>query len=308
MNVLVTGAGGFIGRYVCQELTQKGHKVVSILRPRGQFQNSESQETLRIDLCEPRALERAIKDKPDRLVHLAAVIPPSFAGDEAMKAAGVNRRIDKNVFFACRAWAIGTVYASGVSVYGLGDGQVKSESSHVHPIGPYVAGKLAGEQIGERMLLEEGLPFTVLRISAPYGPGQRAKTVLSLFIERAIKGLPLSYHGTGSREQDFTHIEDVADAVVKAAAQGPRGVYNISAGCPISMKQLAELVARCVPEYASTIGSSGEEDPQEAATAIYSIKNAAAELGWQPQVPLESGIQAWVGARLRESHEDQVSP
>lgn len=307
IKVLVTGATGFIGRYVCQKLTQNGYKVIRVVRPRSRFEESEGQEALHIDLCEPGSLECAIKDKPDTVVHLAAVVPLSFAGAEATKAAHVNRRIDKNVFLACRALGTGVVYASGTSVYGLGNSEVKSESSSVRPIGPYAAGKLAGEQMGERILFQLGLPFTVLRINAPYGPGQRAKTVLNLFIERAINGLPLFYHGTGSRQQDFTYIEDVADAVIKAVIQGRSGIYNISGGHPISMRQLAEIVVRCVPECTSCVGPSGEEDPQEGATAMYSIKQAMTDLGWQPQVSLESGIRAWVWTRLEESHENWAS-
>jgi UDP-glucose 4-epimerase len=297
MRVLVTGACGFIGSRVCERLARDGHEVVRIVRPRrGRSSSPGGGPDLGLDLLRPGSLQSALKDAPDVVAHLAAVIPSSFVGPEAERAAQANRRMDENVFQACEALGVGAVYASSSSVYGLGGTEVRSETSPTFPVGPYAAAKLRAERTGERMLARRGLPFTALRINAPYGPGQRTRTVIRLFIERGLKGLPLLYHGTGSRQQDFTHVDDVADAVCRACRAGRGGLYNISSGSPVTMRRLAELVVRCLPGCASRVGPSGEEDAQEGAGASYSIERAARLLGWQPRVSLEDGIRDWAAA------------
>lgn len=312
MRVLLTGASGFIGRCVWRKLTESGFQVWAVVRRDGRtsesgFRSCADGHVVAVDLCEPKALERALPVQPDLVVHLAASIPGSFLGADATKAAAVNRIIDENVYMACKAFGVGAVYASSTSVYGLGDGTVKSEASAVRPIGPYAVGKLASERLGEELLARSDLPFTVLRINAPYGPGQRSRTVLRLFIERAIEGTSLRYHGTGSRAQDFTFIEDVGDAMVSAVKLNQAGIYNISAGQPISMRDLARLVIRCVPNCRSTIEASGENDPQEASTARFSIEKARSQLAWCPRVSLESGIRALVNRLVDTQREDRAS-
>jgi UDP-glucose 4-epimerase len=305
VKVLVTGAGGFIGQYVCRKLAAEGYQLTRVIRP-GSRLEAARHNILSVDLCEAALLDSMVKDIPDAVVHLAAITPPSFDGVEALRAAEANRKIDKNVFRACNVWGVSAVYASGASVYGVGNGEAKSESSPVSPIGPYVAGKLEGEQIGQKLLSEQGLPLTILRISAPYGPDQRVRTVLNLFIERAINGLPLLYHGTGSRQQVFTYVEDVANAVLTAVQRRRNGIYNIAGGHSISMKELALLVVRCTPGSTNLVAPSGKEDPQEGATVMYTTAKAKAELGWQPQVTLESGIRTWIDARLKETGENRL--
>lgn len=312
MRVLVTGAAGFIGRRACHRLAEHGHAVLRVVRSetRAGPANAEAtsaQHTFAIDLLEAGALERALVGwpRPDVIVHMAAVLPPTFTGPAAERAADLNAQLDLNVFRAAQTRGLAVVYASSSSVYGLGDGDLKTETASPAPVGPYAAAKLASEHLGQRMLQERGVPFTVLRINAPYGPGQRTRTVLRIFLERAMQGFPLLYHGTGCREQDFTHVDDVADAVACAALRQRSGVYNISGGEPITMKRLAELVTRCVPSCTSTIAPSGQDDPQDGAAARYSIARALADLEWRPRIPLAYGIRAWAKDLLAVGYEDR---
>lgn len=312
MRVLVTGAAGFIGRRVCHKPAEQGHSVLRVVRTETRVGSADAEttsahHTLTIDLLEAGALERAMTSvpRPDVIVHLAAVLPPAFTGPAAEHAAELNAQLDLNVFRVARTLGLAVVYSSGSSVYGLGRGDLKSETTPPNPVGPYVAGKLAGEHLGQGVLLKHGIPFTVLRISAPYGPGQRTRTVLRIFLERALQGFPLLYHGTGCREQDFTHVDDVDDAVVCAALRQRSGVYNISGGEPITMKRLAELVIRCVPNSTSTVAPSGQDDPQDGATARYSITRAFAELEWRPRIALARGIRAWAENLLAVSDENR---
>lgn len=300
MRILVTGANGFIGKYVCALLAKNAHYVIGVVR-------SEEQEPRMFfldhdlvipDLSESGSLEGAAAMQPEMVVHLAAMVPKSFEEPEALSAAEKNMQIDQTVFSFCQRNKVGLIYASSTSVYGLGDGRVMKESDKTNPIGPYAAQKARSEEMGTALLPPQGLQYTALRICAPYGPGQKTATVLNIFVDRASGGLPLLYHGTGSRQQDFTYVEDIAAAVLFAAERKKSGIYNIAGGRPVSMRQLAEMVVHCIPNCSSIVRSSGQRDPQESSTALFSIEHARKELGWTPQVSLEEGLNLCIQAKL----------
>jgi UDP-glucose 4-epimerase len=302
MRVLVTGAGGFIAESTCAFLSQKSHEVIPLLRsaPKAGVLKEEYNTVVVCDLSKSSSLEAARQSKPDFVVHLAAVLPISFYGKGVQRIANINRKIDENLLHFCRNIGAGALYASTASVYGPGDGEEKKESSASNPLGDYAEEKLYGEQLGKEILGAEGLQFTALRINAPYGPGQRTRTVLNIFVEKAIEGSPLLYHGSGTRQQDFTYVVDIAEAISLAIERGKSGVFNISGGRPVTMKQLGDLVVRSVNGCQSMIQPSGEEDSQEGSTALFSIEKAKRELGWVPRTSLESGINKCVLHRMAE--------
>lgn len=298
-TVLVTGARGFIGTHTCMNLAAAGLTVIRMahLKPQNAF-SATGGSSCYIDssanLSEPDAIERALiaagLECPDALVHLAARRPSAFVGKEADSAAEVNRVIDEGVFRFCSRFKIQTIYSSGTSVYGLGGGVLKVENSPANPIGAYAQGKLMGEELGGKLLQDHNISFTALRISAPYGPFQQTNTVIRIFVGRALQNLPLLYDGSGSRMQDFTFAMDIADAILLAVRSGRGGTYNIATGRAISMKQLAELVRDSIPGCKSEIGPSGKEDPQEGATALFSVDKARLELGWRAETRIEAGV------------------
>ncbi|GAH84568.1 unnamed protein product, partial [marine sediment metagenome] len=181
------------------------------------------------------------------------------------------------------------IYTSSASVYGLLS-SVCNEDSPVHPQGPYAAAKYETEQKIERLIDN----YITLRINAPYGKKQRSKTVLRIFIERALAGLDLLYHGSGKRQQDFVAVEDVAIVITYAVSfKGTGEIINIASGNSISMKNLAELIIHTIPGTMSRVLASGQIDPQEDYRAIFDISKSNHVLGWSPSVSLKDGIRRW---------------
>ena len=291
-TVLVTGAAGFVGRHVCKKLAHSGFAVIGIAREEmpASANTAVTHPLIKADLRQTGALASLGRRKLDAVIHLAAQMSSTLVGQGAERAAATNCILDENVLRFCAEHRIPAVYASGTIVYGFGNGEAQGESSKLRPVGPYARAKLIGEQRGIEYLGNKGVPFTILRICAPYGPFQMTPTVLNIFLRRALHDLPLFYDGSGSRQQDFTYVEDVADAFRCVLEGGRSGTYNIAGGAAVSMRQLAQLIRNSVRGCRSDIAPSGSKDLQEGASAFFPIQKAATELDWRPITTLASGL------------------
>jgi UDP-glucose 4-epimerase len=290
MKIFVTGAGGLIGTYTIQALYREGHEIVALYRKAQTLKNVHPWEIVEADLLSDRGISELETIDPDIVVHCAAVLPEQFEGEEAKKIATINRKIDNGILKFCQDHHCFLIYTSSTSVYGP-TGFPWNEESPVSPWGPYGTAKFETEQQIKTMKNRH----VILRISAPYAPEQRTRTVLKIFIERALEDLDLLYYGNGERQQDFTASEDVAQAIVRSVANSKAcGVFNIASGQPVSMIQLAELVIKCAPDTKSKAVAAGIPDPQEEYRACFDISKAKSILGWIPSYSLEYGIRRWM--------------
>lgn len=286
-SVLVTGAAGLLGAAVCRSLGRRGVPFTAVWHAA----EPAAEPRLRADLTNPAALEgvRGVR----AIVHTAAALPTSF--EDSAGVAAANRAMDDNVLAQARAWDVPVVYLSGTALYAApATDEPLPESAPLAPAGPYLEEKARTEERGREQARRTGAPFTALRVSAPYGPGQRARTVLRLWLERARAGDPLEYYGSGSREQDFTWADDVGEAVA-LALDGPGGVFNVATGEAITMRALAETIASAAGRPPATVRAAGRPDPQEGRRARYDVGAAARVLGWRAATPVQAGV-----ARLLE--------
>ena len=292
-RILVTGGQGLLGAAVARRLAEAGVEVVATRRraapaPRGI-------DWFDADLT---AREALIGLRPcDAVVHTAAVLPRTHQNSDA--EAEANRQIDEGVFAAAQRWRANLVFTSSVAVYGdaLPPAHGLSEDRRPQPIGAYAVEKVWAEERGRQLAASEGLQFTSLRVSAPYGPEQRSGTVLRTFVERAARGETLEYWGSGARQQDFIHADDVARACEAALASGG-GTFNVASGSPVSMRELAETIARAAGLPMSMVRAAGKPDAGEERRVAYSIARGRELLGWEPQISLPEGIRLWI-SRLR---------
>lgn len=292
MKAVLTGAAGLIGSAALRALREAGHEVVPVLRRT----HASAGSGLLIDLSDPGSRRELASIRPDVLVHCAAVLPSRDDEVAGRRAATANETIDAHVLGACIDSGARLVFISSASVYG--DAQVPhAETTPPRPAGPYAAAKLATERSAAELLAGRAIS---LRVNAPYGPSQRHETVLRIFIENAIRGLPLRYHGSGSREQIFTSELDIASAIVCSVERADvSGCFNVAGADVIRMKALAELVIACMPETTSIVEASGQPDPQERRRVSIPIEASRRALGWSPREDLAGGIRRWAATRGR---------
>ncbi|WP_338880527.1 NAD(P)-dependent oxidoreductase [Achromobacter veterisilvae] len=294
-KVVVTGSQGLIGHCVVQMLVKAGYSVVGVARRTEPGHAGAA--TVGIDLAAsdaPHLLE--LIGPAAVVVHCAASLPASFASPLSDVVAEKNRAIDQAVFEFCRRQGARLIYCSGSSIYAQLGRQPARVGDPLYSDDGYLREKIWAEQ-EIRDTLDS---FVIFRICAPYGPRQSSRTVLRHFIERALRGEDILFFGSGTREQDFVHAQDVALAVKAALVHDDvNDTFNISGGSPIRMRDLGAMVIEVLGRRGISVRAAGQPDPQEGCYARFDLSPAQALLGWQPSIPLVTGI-AEMAAHMAE--------
>lgn len=287
-SVIVTGAGGLIGKAVCTYLHANNLDILAIY-------HTQPLEEMPWK-CMVSDIENDTSALPSlaegHVVHCAANIPKSGTYEHLKEVAGKNKIIDDNILDFVKKNNSTLIYTSGTSVYGFEQTEKINEDFIVRPLEhPYFNQKINSE----KLFYNELNNVIVLRISAPYNPCMNANTVLKLFIIQALNNENITFHGTGARQQDFIHTNDISSAILSCIkVNNIKDVFNIATGSPISMKSLAERIVSKIPGCKSEILPSGFADPQENFKAKFDITKAEKELGWQPLISLSKGIDEWI--------------
>ena len=292
--ILVTGATGFIGQSVMRRLSQERDLEVIAVSQRGGPAGVVTADAVDLengDAVKQWARRRIAPDRLEGIVHLAARVPATFDSESATSSSSRNLRMTENVVALARDYGGALVYGSSSSVYGWPPTTPVVEDGPTCPDNPYSAGKLGDEDLIAAASTRYGFTAASLRIAAPYGPGQQMRTVIHFFLNAALNGRDLNVYGSGTRVQDFTFVDDVAEACWLALTHRGIGAFNIAGGQPVSMRQLAELVVECTGVAGARIIVGSRPDPQEDYRGIFSIEKARRHLGFEPRISLREGLR-----------------
>jgi len=294
MRVLVTGGAGFIGSHVVDALCAQGDEPRIFDLVYSPYVNGHV-ESVCGDLLDPEALGDAMRGC-DAVVHLAAIADVNAVAADPGRADVVNVQGTRAALEAANARGVARfVYASTVWVYGglNGNGHLYDEDTPlVLPRHFYTATKLAGEMYCRSYAELYGLEQTTLRFGIPYGPRSRAAAVVASFVARARAGEPLLLTGDGRQSRQFVYVEDLADGVVAALADGaPPGVYNLVDEEPVTIREIAEHVRDLVADVPIVFVEERRADLKPSGA---SAERAARDLGWRAQTRFHAGIRRYV--------------
>lgn len=304
-NYLVTGAAGFIGAAVAQNLVNQGNKVVTVDNlttgfheaiPDGvQFIKGNCQDSKTIASLQPL--------KFDAILHIAGQSSGEISYDAPLYDLQTNTQstlllLKLALKTDCRKF----IYASTMSVYGDHPNKPITEEASTFPKSLYGVGKIASEHY-MRIYQQYGIETTSLRLFNVYGPGQNMKNLrqgmVSIYLEQALKNKHIIVKGSPDRYRDFVYIDDVVNAFLAALAkpQISHNVYNVATGVRTTVEELIAVVQKKLPFEASVEYSGSTPGDQ---FGIYgNCSKIKKELNWYPEVNLDIGIEKMVDWALK---------
>ena len=285
-RVAILGATGFIGKKITSLFHEHGIEIKGCDKNEGII-NGVSVDP--IDISEEGALSHWLINKNiTAIIYLSSKIPKSFA-EANWDLFHYNLMMHKQVMDYWIKNKCHLIFASSCSVYTSHNPLPWREDNAIFPDNYYSISKLLGEKLFYQEY-QKGLPLTILRINAPYGVDMRSRTVINIFLERALEGKELVLYGSGDRQQDFIYVLDVARAFLQSYLTKKSGIYNISNGKTVTMRELADLIID-LTKSSSKIIYSGEPDSQEGNQVEIDISKARNELGFSPKYSLEEGLK-----------------
>lgn len=289
MNILVTGSNGFIGSHVVKYLKDKGCYVIGL--DRSESATISVDEYVFCDLYSEKTNEifdNISVDKLDAIVHLAADMRKEPYTIDVIKnnCVGAQRLLE-----LCRDKGVDAfVQLSSLPVIGTPTECPITESHTLKPPTVYHCTKVMQELLANYAFYTYGVRTVSYRISAPVGPRMNPKTILPVFINKALAGEDIVLLGKGTRQQTYVHVTDIAQAIYKAIlSPNAQGVYNLASHNLVSNRTLAELCCKLTGS-SSKIVFSGTEDPADNCNWEVSLQKIKNDTGYEPLVSIEEMI------------------
>jgi nucleoside-diphosphate-sugar epimerase len=322
-RIALIGGAGFIGHHLALALKQKGASVhvidslqvnnlltftstmagadaqhgelyVRIIYERLDEMRAAGIPLLVQDARDYHVLSRMLSQiQPQVIIHLAAVAHAGRSNKDPYSTFDHSLRTLENALDHARDTTEHFIYLSSSMVYGNFLTEQVEEDHPLNPIGIYGALKLAGEKMVIAHQQVFGLPYTIIRPSALYGPRCVSRRVGQVFIESALNGSSLRIDGDGKERLDFTYVDDLVEGICLAIGNpaARNEVLNLTYG---SSRPIQDLVSIIRDNFPDVKVEYIERDKLMPVRGTLSIKKAQALLGYAPQNPIEIGFPKYI--------------
>lgn len=298
-SVLVTGAAGFIGSHLCEALVERGHEVIGMdVLVTGRNENlSDLIYHDDFTLIEHDVTEFIhIGGDLDWVVHLASLASPVFYRRHPIKTLKVGALGTHKTLGLAKEKSASYLFASTSEVYGDPEVNPQPESyrGNVDSYGPrscYDESKRYGESLIRAYRDEHGLDTRIARIFNTYGPRMRPDDgrVIPTFVQQALTGTDLTVYGDGTQTRSFCYISDLVAGLLRLLDSDLQTPVNLGNPDERTINALAALIIELT-------GSDSEITyeplpPQDPTVRQPDVTKAKTELGWSPDVDLETGLR-----------------
>ena len=302
MRILVTGCGGFIGSKVAEVMIREGHTVVGVDNLNDAYDVRMKQWRLarlqsvpgltfaQLDITDRPALEALLRrNSVEAVVNLAAragvrqsVVNPYVYYD-------TNLTGTLNLLELCRQFEISKfVLASTSSLYARGPRPFREDQATDRPLSPYAASKKAAETLCYTSHCLFGIDVSILRYFTVYGPAGRPDMSIFRFIRWIAEEDDVIVYGDGTQERDFTYVDDVAAATLRALKPLGYEVINVGSDSPARLLDVIRTLERLLGQKARV--DRRPTHPADVAATWADIGKARSLLDWAPRTGLEEGL------------------
>lgn len=326
MNILVTGAAGFIGYSLCEQLLARGDTVVGLdnlndyysiqlkmdrlerLRPNQRFYFSHG------DLNERAVLDELLSGYAiDVVVNLAAQAGVRYSIEKPQAYIDSNMVGFSHLLEACRYHQVKHfVFASSSSVYGANTAHPFAEHHNVdHPVSLYAATKKANELMAHCYASLYDMPTTGLRFFTVYGPWGRPDMALFKFTQQILAGEPIDVYNGGQMQRDFTYVDDVVQSLLcvidnpakpnpqwdalspdPATSYAPYKIYNVGSSSPVLLSTFIEAIEAAIGKKA--ICHHLPMQPGDVVATYADVSALTRDFGVTFNVSIEEGVRRFV--------------
>jgi dTDP-glucose 4,6-dehydratase len=309
-RLLVTGGCGFIGsnfvRYMLEAHSEVRLTVLDALTYAGNLDNlpARVKHNPRFDFWQGDVrnaeLVGALVRECDAVVHFAAethvarsiydnrtFFETDVMGTQTLANAAVKHGVER------------FLHISSSEVYGTAEFEPMDERHPLNPRSPYASAKAGADRLVYAYHLTYDLPCVILRPFNNYGPCQHLEKAVPRFLTSALRGEPLTLHGTGGNTRDWLYVEDHCEALDLALHADPSKVVgqviNLGTGREISLAEVARIILEAVGPTGSEIRHVTDR-PGQVSRHLSSTEKAERLLGWKAGTPFHEGIRktlAW---------------
>jgi len=309
-TAVVTGAAGFIGFHLSQELLAHGWSVVGIDSITDYYDPRIKQKRLtilkkypkfrfyKLNIAKYVPLEKILKkEKPDEIIHLAAQAGVRYSLTNPWAYVESNELGTLNIFEAAHRLKLPrVVYASSSSVYGSNKKSPMSEDDRTDSqLAVYAVTKKANEALAHAYHHLYGIETIGLRFFTVYGTWYRPDMALFKFVKSILADKPIDVYNRGKMKRSFTHISDIVAGIVAILGQKPRGrneLYNLGGAETVPLLKFIEAIEQAVGKKARRHLMPMQAGDVRETVADWS--KAKRDLGFAPRMPMQEGIAEFV--------------
>ncbi|PIT99539.1 MAG: NAD-dependent dehydratase [Bdellovibrionales bacterium CG10_big_fil_rev_8_21_14_0_10_45_34] len=300
---LVTGAGGFIGSHLCEQLISEGHSVRAFVRYTstssegwlGDSPHRSKIEFFRGDIRDFDSVSKSL-DGVEGVYHLAALIGIPYSYESPMAYLKTNIEGTYNVLEAAKAKSTGFIAVTSTSeVYGTARFTPITEEHPLQPQSPYSATKIAADSLALSYYNSFELPVTIVRPFNTFGPRQSDRAIIPTIINQLLRRNDKILLGSLSPIRDFTFVHDTVRAISKIPKiEAFRGkAVNIGSGKGVSMGALYDIISQIIGHRAEIVEDKNRMRPEnsEVFELLCSADLLKSKSDWSPESSLEEGLK-----------------